>query len=69
MIQTEYGMIPSVVKKEVREEYIKALSISQDDDNPEKFMEFMFNHHQNNLELYMSEYKDSLENDRLDFEI
>jgi len=24
-------------------------------------MEFMFNHHQNNLEFYMSEYKDSLE--------
>lgn len=69
MIQKEYGMIPSVVKKEVREEYIKALSISQDDDNSEKFMEFMFDHHQNNLELYMSEYKDSLENDRLDFEI
>ncbi|MCR4847105.1 MAG: Fic family protein [Eubacterium sp.] len=65
MIQSEFGVIPSIVKKECREEYIKSLSKAQEDGNPNAFIKFMFKHHKENLENAMIEYKSSIENDTL----
>ena len=50
MIQAEFGVIPSIVKKENREEYIKSLAASQEEGNPDSFIEFMLKHHIANLE-------------------
>ena len=65
MIQMECGVIPSIVKKEKREDYIKSLAESQDNDNPDSFIRFMFVHHVDNLKIAISEYKQSIENDTL----
>lgn len=63
MIQYEYGIIPSIVKKESRGEYIQSLSESQDVGNPMRFIDFMMNHHIQNLNQQIDEYKKSLESD------
>lgn len=61
MIQYEAGVIPSIVKKESRAEYIQSLSISQDNDNSKQFILFMINHHSKNLMKQIEEYKASFE--------
>lgn len=61
MIQYEAGVIPSIVKKESRAEYIQSLSISQDNDNSKQFILFMINHHLKNLMKQIEEYKASFE--------
>lgn len=38
MLQAEFGVIPSIVKKECREEYIKSLTASQEYGNPDIFV-------------------------------
>lgn len=63
MIQYEADIIPSIVKKENRAEYIKSLSQSQDEENPAKFIDFMMNHHIQNLKQQIDEYKKTLESD------
>ena len=65
MIQAEFGVIPSIVKKENREEYIKSLVASQEEGNPNSFIEFMLKHHIANLEKTITEYNHSIENDTL----
>ena len=68
MIQAEFGVIPSIVKKENREEYIKSLVASQEEGNPNSFIEFMLKHHIANLEKTITEYNHSIENDTLNLE-
>lgn len=63
MIQYEAGIIPSIVKKENRAEYIQSLSQSQDEENPATFIDFMMNHHIQNLKQQIDEYKKTLESD------
>ena len=63
MIQAEFGVIPSIVKKENREEYIKSLVASQEEGNPNSFIEFMLKHHIANLEKTITDYNQSIEND------
>lgn len=63
MIQYEAGIVPSIVKKESRAEYIKSLSKSQDEENPTKFIDFMMTHHVQNLRQQIDEYKKTLESD------
>lgn len=63
MIQVEAGLIPSIVKKENRAEYIKSLSESQDREDSSMFLDFMTKHHSENLLQQIEEYKQSMERD------
>ena len=69
MIQMEFGMIQSFVNKDKRDEYIKSLAFSQDTDDPKSFIDFMFEHHYENLCKEISEYCESIEKDTLKFNI
>lgn len=60
MIQYEKNLVPSIVKKENRVEYIKAISESQDNEDSTQFLDFMFSHHIQNLKQQIEEYKRSL---------
>ena len=66
MIQYEAGVIPSIVKKESRAEYIQSLSESQDEEDSAKFIDFMMKHHIKNLKQQIADYKKSLESDLSD---
>ena len=68
MIQMEYGLIPSMVKKESRNKYIESLAKAQEEENPEIFTEFMVSHHISNIKDAIAEYKSSVENDTLNLE-
>lgn len=52
MVKYEKNLVPSIVKKERRAEYIKVISAS--------LIDFMFNHHIQNLKQQIEEYKRSL---------
>ena len=65
MIQKEFGVLPSVVKKEKRAEYIKSLAESQENANSQLFLDFMLNHHIDNILEQISEYKHSMSDDTL----
>ena len=65
MIQKEFGVLPSVVKKEKRAEYIKSLAESQENDSSQLFLDFMLNHHIDNILEQISEYKNSMSDDTL----
>lgn len=65
MIQVEAGLIPSIVKKENRAEYIKSLSESQEKEDSSMFLDFMTKHHSENLLQQIEEYKQSMERDIL----
>ena len=66
MIQYEFGVIPSIVKKENRLEYIQSLAESQETEESKTFIDFMMNHHIENLVQQIAEYKHSVENDNVD---
>ena len=61
MIQYEFGVIPSIVKKENRLEYIQSLAESQEIDNSKDFLDFMLEHHIENLKKQVEEYRFSIE--------
>lgn len=65
MIQYEAGVIPSIVKKESRAEYIQSLALSQENGDSSTFVEFMLNHHIENLQKQIAEYKASMETDEV----
>lgn len=67
MIQKEFDVIPSIVKKENRVEYIQSLASSQEKDDMQDFMDFMMNHHIQNLLQQINEYSESLDNDTLNY--
>lgn len=52
VVKYEKNLVPSIVKKERRAEYIKVISAS--------LIDFMFNHHIQNLKQQIEEYKRSL---------
>lgn len=52
VVKYEKNLVPSIVKKERRAEYIKVISAS--------LIDFMFNHHVQNLKQQIEEYKRSL---------
>ena len=54
------NLVPSIVKKERRAEYIKVISESQDAEDSTSLIDFMFNHHIKNLKQQIEEYKRSL---------
>lgn len=61
MIQYEFGVIPSIVKKEKRAEYIQSLAESQETEDSKTFIDFMMNHHIENIVQQIEEYKQSVE--------
>ena len=65
MIQKEFDVIPSIVKKESRAEYIQSLEESQEKDSSSPFINFMFNHHLKNIKEQISQYKKSMQDDTL----
>lgn len=65
MIQYEFGVIPSIVKKENRLEYIQSLAESQEIDNSKDFLDFMLEYHIENLKKQVEEYRFSIETDDL----
>lgn len=67
MIQKEFNVIPSIVKKENRVEYIQSLALSQEKDDMQDFMDFMMAHHIQNLLQQINEYSESLDDDTLNF--
>ena len=68
MLQSEFGVIPSIVKKEKREEYIKSLDKSPTEGDPAAFVDFMCKHHIDNLDSIIKDYKKSIEDDTLNLE-
>ena len=67
MIQKEFDVILSIVKKENRVEYIQSLASSQVKDDMQDFMDFMMNHHIQNLLQQINEYSESLDDDTLNY--
>lgn len=67
MIQKEFDVVPSIVKKENRVEYIQSLASSQVKDDMQDFMDFMMNHHIQNLLQQINEYSESLADDTLNY--
>ena len=61
MIQYEAGLIPSIIKKEKRAEYISSLSQSQDEESSAKFIDFMMEHHCENLGINPSAVQKHIE--------
>ena len=56
MIQTEFGDVPSIVKKESRAAYITSLAEAREQENEEVFLRFMREHHIQNPEKQIAEY-------------
>ena len=59
MIQSEYGVVPSVVRKQHRQQYILSLQQSQEQESSAQFLTFMFNNHCDNLQQQIDEYTTS----------
>ena len=56
MIQTEFGMTPSIAKKESRVSYITSLAETKDREDEEIFLRFMRDHLIQNLEEQIEDY-------------
>ncbi|MBQ6735402.1 MAG: Fic family protein [Lachnospiraceae bacterium] len=63
MIQREADVVPSVVKKNKRADYIKTISRSQEKEESSGFLSFMLRHHCENLLQEIKEYKTSVNNE------
>ena len=60
MIQYEFGVVPSIVKKEKRKQYISSLEQSEEAEDSKTFKTFMLQHHCDNLLKQIEEYKHSM---------
>ena len=63
MIQYEFGVVPSIVKKEKRKQYINSLEQSEEAGGSKQFKTFMLRHHCDNLLKQIEEYKHSMGDD------
>ena len=61
MLQFEFGLIPTKILKEDKEEYIKALVSTREDDNLDIFRGFMTSMMEQNLQNEITTYLDSIE--------
>lgn len=64
-LQHEFGLLQSKVLKENKDDYIKALKASQEEENEVPFLEFMFEEHAKNLQKEIENYKLSMGNDEV----
>ena len=66
MLQFEFGLIPTIIHKEYKEEYIKALVATREEDNLDIFRSFMTKMMEENLtaeiETYLKSIDDTEEN-------
>ena len=60
MLQFEFGLIPTKILKEDKEEYIKALVATREDDNLDIFRGFMTSMMKQNLQNEIATYLDSI---------
>ena len=60
MLQFEFGLIPTKILKEDKEEYIKALVATREDDNLDIFRGFMTSMMEQNLQNEIATYLDSI---------
>lgn len=60
MLQFEFGLIPTKILKEDKEEYIKALDATREDDNLDIFRGFMTNMMVQNLQNEITAYLESI---------
>ena len=60
MIQRQLGLIPSIVKKEDKGEYIQSLVNSRENDDSTITQDVMLRHHIANLHRRVFEYRESL---------
>ena len=60
MLQFEFGLIPTKILKEDKEEYIKALVATREEDNLNIFREFMTSMMEQNLQKEIVTYLDSI---------
>lgn len=60
MLQFEFGLIPTKILKEDKEEYIKALVATREDDNLDIFSEFMTSMMERNLQNEITSYLESI---------
>lgn len=60
MLQFEFGLIPTKILKEEKEEYIKALVATREDDDLDIFRGFMTNMMEQNLQNEIVTYLDSI---------
>ena len=60
MLQFEFGLIPTKILKEDKEEYIKALVSTREDDNLDIFRGFMTSMMEQNLQNEIATYLDSI---------
>ncbi len=63
MIQRQLGLVPSIVRKEDKGEYIQALIDSREIEDSTIAQDTMLRHHIANLNRRVSEYKESLMKD------
>ena len=61
MLQFEFGLIPSKILKEDKEEYIKALVATREDDNLDIFRAFMSSMMERNIENEITTYLNSID--------
>ncbi len=62
-LQFELGLIPTIINMDSKAEYIDALIATREADDIHIFREFMMKLHSQNLELMISEYKESQDED------
>ena len=60
-IQFEYGLVPTMVNKDDKAEYIQALVDSREQDSTEPFREFMLREHIKNLQHEIAMFQESIE--------
>ncbi len=60
MIQRQLGLVPSIVRKEDKGEYIQSLVDSRENEDSTIAQDTMLRHHINNLNHRVSEYRESL---------
>lgn len=60
MLQFEFGLIPTKILKEDKENYIKALVATREDDNLDIFREYMSSMMEHNLQDEITAYLDSI---------
>ena len=63
MLQFEFGLIPTKILKEDKEEYIKALVATREDDNLDIFRGFMTSMMEQNLQNEIATYLESIGNE------
>lgn len=63
MLQFEFGLIPTKILKEDKEEYIKALVVTREDDNLDIFRGFMTSMMEQNLQNEIVTYLESIGNE------